>query len=110
MRDDNRSLAGIAAYDIDRYKLTIDGIAEQVRGQMVSGTYFDVLGVRPAHGRLLTVADDTAFQGGGEAAAVISDAFWSRRFGRDPAVLGRRMLFGINPVVIVGITPPEFAG
>lgn len=110
MRDHNRTLAGIAAFDEDRYKLTIDGTPEQVRGQMVSGNYFDLLGVRPLYGRLLTVADDTAFQGGAEAAAVISDAFWSRRFGRDPAVLGRRMFFGTNPVVIVGVTPPEFVG
>jgi predicted permease len=110
MRDHQRTLSGLAAFNENRFKVTIDGTAEQVSGLTASGTYFDVLGVRPVYGRLLTVADDTAFQGEGDAAAVISYGFWTRRFARDPGVLGRRLLVGTNPATIVGVTPPGFTG
>src|SRR5262249_36336257 len=74
MRDNNQYLSGIAAFSAVRFKVTIDGAApEAVRGQSASGNYFDLLGIRPALGRLLTPADDAVFGRGGEdgAAAVI---------------------------------------
>src|SRR5262245_12752818 len=83
MRDSNQYLSGIAAFSADRFKVTIDGGApETVRGQTASGNYFDLLGVRPALGRLLTPADDAVFGRGSEdgAAAVISYSFWRQRF------------------------------
>ena len=66
------------------FKVSIDGVPERVRGQYASGSYFDLLGVRAIHGRLLTPADDAEPGRGGPhgAVAVISDAFWTRRFGQ----------------------------
>jgi membrane-bound ClpP family serine protease len=67
---------------------TARGAAEPLRGVLVSGNYFTVLGVRAAAGRTLTEADDTPADAG--QVAVISDAFWWRRFARDPRPSGAR--------------------
>ena len=112
LRDHNRFLSGIAAFDERLFKVSIDGVPERLRGQYASGSYFDVLGVRAAHGRLLTPADDAEPGRGGPdgAVAVISDGFWTRRFARDPAVLGKSVQVGTQWVTIVGVTPPGFFG
>ena len=112
LRDHNRFLSGIAAFDERLFKVSIDGVPERVRGQYASGSYFDLLGVRATHGRLLTPADDSEPGRGGPdgAVAVISDGFWTRRFGRDPAVLGKSVQVGTQWVTIVGVTPPGFFG
>jgi predicted permease len=112
LRDHNRFLSSIAAFDERLFKVSIDGVPERVPGQYASGTYFDLLGVRATHGRMLTPADDSEPGRGGPhgAVAVISDGFWTRRFGRDPAVLGKNVQVGTQWVTIVGVTPPGFFG
>jgi hypothetical protein len=82
--------------------------AELVLGQLVTGTWFQVLGVRPAAGRVLTPADDHTL--GGSPVVVLSDAFWTRQFGRDPAIVGRSMQLNGTAVTVVGVAPPDFAG
>ena len=59
LRDHNRFLSGIAAFDTRMFKVSIDGVPERVRGQYASGSYFDLLGIRASHGRMLTPADDS---------------------------------------------------
>jgi predicted permease len=112
LRDHNRFLSGIAAFSERQFKVSIDGVPERVRGQYASGSYFDLLGVRAIHGRLLTPADDAEPGHGGPdgPVAVISDAFWTRRFARDPSVLGKNIQVGTVWVTIVGVTPPGFLG
>jgi predicted permease len=112
MRERNRFLSGIAAFTADQFKVTIDGVAEDIRGQYASGNYFDLLGVRAVHGRMLTPVDDSVFERGGPegAVAVISHALWRRRFGMDPGVVGRRVTVATTPVTIVGVMPPGFTG
>jgi predicted permease len=111
-RDHNRFLAGIAAFDMDRVKVTIDGAADLLTVQYASGSYFDVLGVGAAHGRVLTMADDSPAirEADPGAAAVISHGLWTRRFGRDPGVLGKTIQVGTRSVTVVGVTGPEFFG
>src|SRR3954469_7316531 len=92
-----------------RFKVTMDGPAELMRGQFVSGTYFDVLGVPAEIGRVLTPLDDNE-SAGDAAPAVISHALWTRRFNSDPAALGRTVQVGTHRVTIVGVTPPGFFG
>ena len=84
-----------------------DGDApEVVRGRLVSGGYFDVLGVRPAIGRLFTIEIDRI-----EALeAVISYAYWQRRFGGRPDVLGKTFTIRSTPLTIIGVAPRGFAG
>ena len=112
LRDHNRFLSGIAAFSHRQFKVSIDGIPERVRGQYASGSYFDLLGVRAIHGRVLTSADDAAPGRGGPdgPVAVISEAFWTRRFARDPSVIGKNVQVETQWVTIVGVTPPGFFG
>ena len=112
MRDHNQYFSGLAAFSGDRLKVTIDGVAESIGGQYVSGSYFELLGVQAAYGRVLTPADDSIVGSGGPegGVAVISYGLWKRRFGMSPAVLGKKIQVGTNWVTIVGVTRPEFFG
>lgn len=112
LRDHQRSFDGVAAFrtQLDRVSLRRTGSAEvpQVaRGRMVSGNYFDVLGVGAAIGRTLTPADDLP---GAAPAVVLSHDFWTRRYGGDRAIAGQS--FEMNGVVarVAGVAPPEFFG
>ncbi|HEY7497472.1 MAG TPA: ABC transporter permease [Vicinamibacterales bacterium] len=107
LRDENRTLADIVAYDPTRFSVTIDGSAEMRRGEFVTGNYFDLLGVRAAAGRLITAADDDPKR---EAVAVISHRLWAGRFNRDPSAIGRQVTIGKTAVTIVGVTPRQFQG
>lgn len=71
----------------------------------VSGSFFDVLGIRPRLGRLLRPDDDVF---GAAPVAVISEGFWRRAFGADPAILGRTVRFAAKQFTIVGVVPSGF--
>ena len=77
----------LAASTARRDTILVDGPPEPVDLKWVSGNYFTALGVSTSVGRPLLVSDD--LQPPGRAVAVISDAFWARRFGHDPAAVGR---------------------
>ncbi|HSR50697.1 MAG TPA: ADOP family duplicated permease [Acidobacteriota bacterium] len=81
--------------------------AERVDVQMASGSLFDTLGVRPGMGRFFAASDDGVE---GQRLAVLSHAFWTRRFGRDPDVLGRVLRLGKADYEIVGVAPRGFTG
>ena len=92
---------------VNTWQMRIDGGAlEENHGRLVSGGFFQVLGVRPAIGRLFTTTEDR----GEPAAAVISDAYWQRRFGGRPDVLGKTLTIRGTTVPIVGVTPAGFVG
>jgi predicted permease len=86
---------------------TVVNNAAPSSAELLSGNAFDTLGLAPELGRLLTPSDDTPTSA---PAAVLSDAFWSRRFGRSPSILGQSISLNGAPVTIVGIAPPRFAG
>jgi predicted permease len=81
---------------------------EQVTSELVSGTYFSVLGVNPALGRTLAETDDQT--PGGGPVAVASYSWWNRRFGRDPSIVGKKVTIGATVYTVVGVAPPEFFG
>ncbi|MFZ1943645.1 MAG: ABC transporter permease, partial [Acidobacteriaceae bacterium] len=81
---------------------------EPMKVQLVSGTYFPTLGVRPLTGRMLTDDDDRTE--GNHPVAVISYAWWNRALSRDPDVLGRKLKLGNTIFDIVGVAPQEFFG
>jgi len=111
LRQSNTTLRGIAAFKETRFNVTIDGEAEEVRGQFASGNYFEVLGVRPAYGRLLLPSDDSTMVSRADGAvAVLSYGFWQRRFNFNPAVIGKTIALGARAVTIVGVAPPEYFG
>jgi putative ABC transport system permease protein len=84
------------------------GEKEPVRTQYVSGDAFERLGIGPAGGRLLGREDDLT--PGASPVAVISYAYWQRRFGRDPAVIGRWFSLEERQFQIVGVTDRQFTG
>jgi predicted permease len=88
---------------------TVAGEVEPpINGQLVSGNYFDLLGVAPQRGRLIGPDDDRVPDG--HPVVVISDGYWRRRFARDPAVVGSTLLLSGVRFDIIGVTPPEFFG
>jgi predicted permease len=82
--------------------------AEHPRGRLVSGNYFAVLGVPMIVGRPLTVDDDRVANGA--PVAVLSHAYWQRRFAGDRAVVGRTIVVNRTPFTIVGVAAPGFSG
>jgi predicted permease len=84
------------------------GQAERTSAAVVTGDFFPVLGARPLAGRLIGPDDDRA--PGGHPVAVLSEAFWNRRFAADPAVLGSVLRINTTPFTIIGIAPRGFHG
>jgi predicted permease len=84
------------------------GPSERVAGELVSGNYFEVLGVPPALGRVLGAGDERA--GADPAVVVLSHQYWTRRFHRDPQVLGTRLVLNGAPVTVVGVAGKGFGG
>ena len=84
------------------------GSSELLKADLVSGTFFSVLGVKSVLGRVLNEADDQA--PGAGPVAVASYSWWTRRFGRNPFVLGKTFRFESTVYTIVGVAPPGFFG
>jgi putative ABC transport system permease protein len=87
---------------------TVESEAEDLRGLLVSGTYFSALGGKALFGRLLTVEDDRA--PGAHPVVVLSHGFWQRRFGAAPDVVGRAILLNTRSFTVVGVAEPSFIG
>ena len=107
-RDNLKTFAGLAAFSGSNMELLIQGgVREQVRGVWVSGNFYHLLGVKPIIGRTLSSADDQTIGKGGPdgAIAVISEAYWRRRFAQSPEVLGRAVGMGENTLTIAGVMP-----
>ena len=81
---------------------------EPMNVQLVSGSYFPLLGVKPILGRAFTQAEDQPE--GSHPVAVASFAWWRRRFGRDPGIVGQTIQLGATVYTIIGVAPPEFFG
>src|SRR5919112_1375032 len=107
-RDRNEVLSGIFAERLGPMSLSRDGNNQRVWGYLVTGNYFDVLGVRPALGRALTPEDDRAPLA--SPVAVLSHGGWVRRFGADPSVVGKDILLNGHPFRVVGVMPEGFSG
>jgi putative ABC transport system permease protein len=77
-------------------------------GELVTGNFFEVLGVNAEMGRMFAPDEDSA--PAAHPVAVISDGLWRRRFGSDPMIIGKTMDFDRHPFTIIGVAPPEFGG
>ena len=91
---------------LNEIDLRVDGRMMAVT--LVSGNFFDVVGVHPVMGRALSPADDD--RAGGNPVIVLSDKGWQRHFNRDPDVLGRTVLVNGAPFEIIGVMPEGFRG
>jgi predicted permease len=108
-RDHDRTLSGLLAYYPLRLTVSVDGRPEPaIKGQLVTGGYYQVLGVNAAPGRTITPDDDRV--AGAHPVCVISDSYWRRRFGRVPSIVGKTIHLSGFPFTVIGVTPPEFFG
>jgi len=99
------SLMAVQSYT-ERLQVRIDAAeAEEIRGQLASAEYFATLGVPALRGRSFSAED-----GPKAYVAVISHAFWQRRFGGRPDAIGARIAFRLGTFTVIGIMPPEFFG
>ena len=108
LRDRNDVMSGVVAFAQKSFNLSNDNQAERVIGQVVSGNYFSVLGVRPLLGRFFLPEEDRTE--GTHPVIVISQGLWQRRFGADPAVIGKSVSMNGYRYTVVGVVPAEFQG
>jgi putative ABC transport system permease protein len=108
LRDHNRILAQVAAYQSQT--LTVTGLdrAERVEAEFASASYFPLLGVRATLGRVFLPEED--LKGGRQPVVVISEGYWQRRFAGDSGVIGRTLRVNQMQLTIVGVAPAGFKG
>jgi len=94
---------GIAQASV--FNLTGSGQPEQVRGAIVSSTFFPVLGVQPKLGRGFTFQED---QSGHDQVVILADSLWRRRYQADRSIVGRKILIDGKPYEVVGVLPASF--
>ena len=104
-RRENRSFSDLAAYRHDDFNLTGAGEPERLEGEMVSASFFPVLGVKPVLGRTFTESEDLL---GGAPVALISDNLWKRKFASARDVVGKSIDLNDTMYTIVGIIPASF--
>jgi predicted permease len=107
IRERNTVFDGVVAINAPTMAFSVGESSEDARVNVVSGNFFETLGVNALLGRVLAPDDDRA---GAQPVCAISYAFWIRRFGGDPNVIGRKVLINHQPFTIVGVTPKPFLG
>src|SRR6266852_2285035 len=108
LRDRNTVFTGLAAKDTFSATLTYRGHTERTRADLVSGNYFETLGVSAAIGRTFEPADTAA--PGSNPVLMLSNGYWKSRFGADPGVLNRGVLVNNRPMTVVGVVSAGFDG
>ncbi len=107
-RDGSTVFSGVAGRHSTGGSLLYNGAAERVNVELVTGNYFDVVGVRAAIGRVFTPADDQSPMG--HPVAVLSYEYWQRRFGGDASIVGRKVTLNGIPMTVVGVSAAGYQG
>jgi len=108
LRDENQVFSGVLAHYPTSAHVSVGDVTERVRADLVSGTFFDTLGVGPALGRVFSFEDDV--RPGGHPIVVLSHGFWERRFAGGPEVVGRTVVVNGHPMSVVGVAERGFHG
>jgi len=106
LRDQNTVFAGVLATDSTQVGVEWHNQADLAATELVSGNYFEVLGVRPALGRLLVQSDDVVENA--NPVVVLSFAYWQRKFGTEPDILDQAILVNGHPFTVIGVAQPAF--
>ena len=102
------ALADSTAYVFSFLGLSVDQRADRITACFVSSSYFSMLGIAPAIGRLIHPGEgDTP---GREPVIVLDHSYWQRRFNADPSVVGRAVLVNGRPLSVIGVVPESFHG
>jgi predicted permease len=104
----NTVFDSMAAYALRSYTIADPGPAERVRGEIVSASYFSMLGISPTIGRTFLPEEDRDL--GAHPVAIIGDDLWRQRFGADPSVIGKTLRVDGKPLSIVGVAPAGVRG
>ncbi len=107
-RDRNTVFSGLFVYRVVVSSLTHAGKSERVWGYLVSGNYFDVLGVKPALGRAFLPEEDQTPDS--HPVVVLSHGCWKQRFGSDLSIVGKTVEFNSRPFTVIGVAPEGFIG
>ena len=106
VRDQNQVFSGMAAFAFAQLNWSNAAESEQIPAQVVSGSYFSVLGVEPALGRAFMPEEDEK----PTPVVVVSHGFWERSLGSDPAIVGKTLTLNRTPFTIVGVGRRGFTG
>ena len=107
-RDRNEVFSGVLGRLPLAFTAVWRGVSERADGELVSGNYFEVLGVPAALGRVFNAADDRT--PGASPIAVLSYGYWQRRFGGDPRILNETITVNGHPLTVVGVAGRQFTG
>jgi predicted permease len=107
-RDGNQVFSGMFCRFPTSVSLGYGDHSERVTAELVSGSYFPVLGVTAAIGRTLTPDDDRVL--GGHPVAMLSHSFWQNRFSSDPSIVGRQIVLNGYTFTVIGVSQPGFDG
>jgi hypothetical protein len=105
-RDHCEVFSGVAARFATPGSLQYRGASEKIDVELVTGNYFDVLGVGPAAGRVFTPEDNRAPMG--HPLVVLGYGYWQRRFGGDRGIVGRKVTVNGMPMTVIGVSAPGF--
>jgi putative ABC transport system permease protein len=108
LQNASSGFAGIAGHTLFGANVAYQGVTVNGDGMFVSGSYFPVLGLHPALGRLFGPQDDTPI--GQNFVAVLSYGFWTSQLGSDPKVLGQTMIVNGKSLTVIGVAPRGFEG
>jgi len=108
LRDQNQVFSGILCRHQTTVSVSHMGNNERASAELVSGTYFPVLGLRPALGRLFTAEEDRTANGA--PLAVLAYDHWKTRFGGDPSIVGREILVNDRKLTVIGVAAAGFFG
>ena len=100
--------SGIFSYLTRFDGLSVNGKAERIRTNYISGNFFSTLGVKPAHGRFILPSEGET--PGADPVMVLSYTYWKERFGGDPEIVGAKVSVDGHPVTIVGVAPEDSMG
>ena len=106
LRDRNSVFSGLIATAWAQVSVQWHNQPDLADAELVSGNYFDVLGLQPALGRLLVSSDDLVQEG--NPVAVLSFNYWQRRFGADPKIVNQSISINGHPFTVIGVAPPSF--
>jgi len=108
LRDHNEVFADMAARFLASLNVSYAGSSERVRGELVSGSFFPMLGTGAEIGRVITPDEDTA--PGAHPVVVLGYDYWKARFGADPSIVGKPLLVNGQPLEVIGVADRRFAG
>jgi predicted permease len=108
LRDRSRTLGGVAAWSKADLSIAAGGEGHAAAGNIVTGNYFSVLGVRPALGRFFLPDEDRTPLS--HPVVVVSHAFWMSTLGADSAIVGRAISVNGHPYTVIGVAPAGFRG